>query len=52
MFHVVSPPFSPSVFGRVSAEEAQFEPVSQSDDGPGTVNHATAGDGVQTPEPC
>lgn len=48
MFHLVS---LFSVFGRVSAEEAKFELVPQSDDGPGDVNHPTAGSGLQTPEP-
>ena len=41
-----------SAFGRVSAEEAESERVSKSDDGPGDVNHATAGSGLQTSESC
>lgn len=41
-----------SVFGRVSAEEAESKLVPQSDDGPGAVNHPTAGSSLQTPEPC
>ena len=41
-----------TVFGRVSAEEAESVHVPQSDDGPRAVNHATAGSGLQTPQPC
>lgn len=41
-----------SVIGGVTAEEAEPELVPHSDDGPGGVNHPTAGAGLQTPESC